>query len=242
MIRSRMLRSLVLPLAAVLPSLARAETPDPPESPRLSIADATKGLKGKGPLTAKIDFETAGLKGTFTCKLYEDKTPITVANFVGLARGLRAWKDPKSGKWVKRPLYDGTVFHRVIPSFMIQGGDPDGTGRGGPGYEFDDEIRPDLSFDRPGLLAMANRGPNRNTGGGTNGSQFFITEVATTWLNGRHTIFGECEPVDLEKQLARVPAPGGANRPSSDVVIKKLTILRGGGAAPARPAKAKKTD
>jgi len=154
-----------------------------------------------------------------------------VANFVALARGLRPWRD-RSGQWVKKPLYDGTVFHRLIPNFMIQGGDPDGSGRGGPGYEFDDEIKPDVVFDRGGLMAMANKGIDRQTGHGTNGSQFFITERDTPWLNGRHTIFGGCEPLDLEQKLARVPTkPGPDGKPGStpvnEVVIKKVTISRG---------------
>ena len=196
------------------------------ESPAPTLDTATKGLKGKGTLQAKIDVETKELKGFFTCTLDEDKVPTTVANFVALARGLRPWKD-KSGKWVKKPLYDGTLFHRVIPSFMIQGGDPDGTGRGGPGFEFDDEIKPDLVFNAGGLMAMANKGINRATGHGTNGSQFFITEKETPWLNGRHTIFGKCEPLDFELKLARVPSAPGSNRPTNDVVIKKVTIARG---------------
>lgn len=186
----------------------------------ISIEDAVKGLKGKGPLQAKIDIETSGLKGTIICELFESQAPKTVANFVGLARGLRAWLDPKTGTWVKRPLYDGSVFHRVIPEFMIQGGDPKGNGTGDPGYSFGDEFKDELRLDKGGVLAMANRGPN------TNGSQFFITEKETPWLNGRHTVFGQCDNVMLVKKLARVPV-GPGNRPTSDVVLKKVTILRG---------------
>jgi peptidyl-prolyl cis-trans isomerase A (cyclophilin A) len=209
--------------------LAWAEEVQPADGP-IPIADAVKGLKGKGELTAKIEVETDTVKGVFTCKLYEDKTPRTVANFVGLARGLQPWKDPKSGQWTKRPLYDGTTFHRVIPDFMIQGGDPLGTGTGTPGYEFDDEIVSGIGFDRGGLLAMANRGKNPSTGHGTNGSQFFITAKDASWLNGRHTIFGECEPLKLEHDVAAV-ATGPMNRPSTPVTIKKLTIQRGAGEA-----------
>jgi peptidyl-prolyl cis-trans isomerase A (cyclophilin A) len=215
-----------LAAAAPAPSLAQPSPAAAVESPEMSLADATRGLKGKGPLTAKVDVQTDGVKGTFTCTLFDEKAPKTVANFVALARGLRAWRDPKTEKWVKRPLYDGTLFHRVIPNFMIQGGDPEGSGRGGPGYEFDDEISPEVTFDRAGLLAMANKGKNRATGRGTNGSQFFITEQPTPWLNGKHTIFGECTPLDLESKLARVPA-AQANKPTTDVVIKKVTITRG---------------
>jgi peptidyl-prolyl cis-trans isomerase A (cyclophilin A) len=138
---------------------------------------------------------------------------------VGLARGVRPFKD-KTGQWVKKPLYDGLVFHRVIPGFMIQGGDPDGTGRGGPGYEFADEIVPDLKLDKPGVLAMANKGP------GTNGSQFFITEKETAWLTGRHTVFGQCEPSELVGKVTAVPR-GPGDRPTDAVTIKKVTILRG---------------
>jgi peptidyl-prolyl cis-trans isomerase A (cyclophilin A) len=206
------------------PALADTATPAAAtadhRNEHLSLGDATKGLKGKGALIARLDVETKGLKGTFNCELFEDKAPKTVANFVALARGLRYWKDPKTGEWQKRPLYDGTVFHRVIPEFMIQGGDPQGTGRGDPGYEFEDEFSADLKLDKGGVLAMANRGP------GTNGSQFFITEKETPWLTGRHTVFGQCDNVTFEKQLARVPtAPG--NRPLDAVMLKKVTIQRG---------------
>jgi peptidyl-prolyl cis-trans isomerase A (cyclophilin A) len=218
----------VLACTFALSLTARAEnSPDAArESPPPSLAEATKGLKGKGALIAKIDVETKDLKGTFTCTLFDDKAPITVANFVALARGVRPWKDVRTDKWVKKPLYDGTLFHRVIPNFMIQGGDPEGTGRGGPGFEFNDEVRADLTFDKGGLLAMANKGIDRATGTGTNGSQFFITEKETPWLNGKHTIFGACEPLDLEQKLARVPADQG-NRPQSAITLKKVTILRG---------------
>lgn len=152
--------------------------------------------------------------GELVVKLLPEKAPQTVANFVGLAEGTREWKDPNSGQTVKRPLYDGTLFHRVIPDFMIQGGDPLGTGTGGPGYRFEDEIGPDNRFDRPGLLAMANAGPN------TNGSQFFITEVPTPHLNRGHTIFGEVvKGVELVRKIALA---GNAK-----VKLDKVTITRG---------------
>jgi peptidyl-prolyl cis-trans isomerase A (cyclophilin A) len=191
-----------------------------PKTAHVPLADAVKGLKGKGTLLAKLDVETAGIKGTFVCELYEEKAPRTVANFVALARGLRQWKDPATGQWVKKPLYDGTIFHRVIPDFMIQGGDPKGNGTGDPGYEFEDEFKADLGLDKPGILAMANRGP------GTNGSQFFITGKATPWLTNKHTVFGLCDNTDLETKLAAVPA-GRANRPTNDVKLVRVTILRG---------------
>jgi peptidyl-prolyl cis-trans isomerase A (cyclophilin A) len=152
--------------------------------------------------------------GDIVVKLLPEKAPKTVENFLALAEGTREWKDPKSGQTVKRPLYDGTIFHRVIPQFMIQGGDPLGTGTGGPGYKFADEIGPDNRFDKPGLLAMANAGPN------TNGSQFFITEVKTDWLNRGHTIFGEVvKGFELVPQIA---AAGNAK-----VKLEKVVITRG---------------
>jgi len=163
------------------------------------------------PETLTATFETS--LGNIVVKLMPEKAPKTVANFVGLAEGAREWKDPKSGQPTKRPLYDGTVFHRVIPDFMIQGGDPLGTGTGGPGYRFEDEIGPVNRFDRPGLLAMANAGPN------TNGSQFFITEVPTPHLNRGHTIFGEVvEGLELVGRIAR----SGNSR----VKLEKVTITR----------------
>jgi peptidyl-prolyl cis-trans isomerase A (cyclophilin A) len=152
--------------------------------------------------------------GDLVVKLLPEKAPKTVANFVELAEGTREWTDPKSGSKVKRPLYDGTVFHRVIPEFMIQGGDPLGTGTGGPGHKFEDEIGPDNRFDRPGLLAMANAGP------GTNGSQFFITEVPTPHLNRGHTIFGEV--VKGGELVAKIARTGNAK-----VKLEKVVITRG---------------
>src|SRR5262249_1568038 len=158
-----------------------------PTGGKFSIEDALKGLSGKGTLTASIETTM----GNFNCELYEKQAPKTVANFVGLAPGKRPWKAPKTGQWASKPLYDGLVFHRVIPEFMIQGGDPMGNGTGDPGYEFEDETTNGIKFDKPGLLAMANRGPN------TNGSQFFITEKDNiAHLNGRHTIFGACDNVE----------------------------------------------
>ena len=207
--------TVMLALTLLGAAAARAEDDDPAKG-QFTLEDATKGLPGSAPLTAKI--ETT--QGTFTCELYDKQAPITVANFVGLARGLRPWKDPKSGKWVKKPFYDGLIFHRVIPTFMIQGGDPLGTGTGNPGYRFDDEISPDLKFDTPGRLAMANAGP------GTNGSQFFITEGTPAHLNGRHTIFGQCDPVSLVTKITSVER-GPRDKPVTDVVMKKVTISHG---------------
>jgi peptidyl-prolyl cis-trans isomerase A (cyclophilin A) len=161
--------------------------------------------------------------GNLRCKLFPKEAPKTVANFVGLAEGTKDWKDPATGQTKHGvPLYSGTVFHRVIPDFMIQGGDPLGTGTGDPGYRFEDEIVSSLTFDRPGRLAMANAGP------GTNGSQFFITEKPTPWLNGKHTIFGQCDDasVELVKKIARVPK-GPRENPTTPVRINKIVIERG---------------
>lgn len=159
-------------------------------------------------------------KGNITCILFENEAPKTVANFVGLANGTKEWTDPKTGKKVKKRFYDGLIFHRVIPKFMIQGGDPEGTGRGGPGYSFEDEFHPDLKFDRPGKLAMANAGPN------TNGSQFFITDVPTPWLNNKHTIFGQVvEGEDVVNNIGKVKKDR-RNKPLEDVVTKTLEIRK----------------
>ena len=156
--------------------------------------------------------------GDIHCTLFPDKAPNTVANFIGLATGKKAWTDPKTGKQVKgKPLYDGTTFHRVIPNFMIQGGDPEGTGTGGPGYKFNDETS-DLKFDQPGRLAMANSGPN------TNGSQFYITEVPTPWLDGKYNLFGQCEDLETVKKIARVET-GANNMPVTPVTIKHIAIV-----------------
>jgi peptidyl-prolyl cis-trans isomerase A (cyclophilin A) len=170
------------------------------------------GLKDGQKLVAT--FQTS--MGDISCVLRPEQAPETVANFVQLARGDKPWTDPKTRKEVTGPLYDGTIFHRVIPDFMIQGGDPLGNGTGGPGYEFADEVGDFTVFDKSGLLAMANSGPD------TNGSQFFITEGTPTHLNGKHTIFGDCENLDLVAKIARVPSK--RDKPDTDVVIKKIVI------------------
>jgi peptidyl-prolyl cis-trans isomerase A (cyclophilin A) len=159
-------------------------------------------------------------RGTVVLRLLPDHAPKTVRNFVDLAEGSREWTDPKTRNTSSGRLYDGTIFHRVIPDFMIQGGDPLGTGTGGPGYRFADEIHPDLAFDRPYLLAMANAGP------GTNGSQFFITTVATPWLTGKHTIFGEVTSGrEIVDAISNVPT-GRNDRPVDDVVLESVEIER----------------
>jgi peptidyl-prolyl cis-trans isomerase A (cyclophilin A) len=156
--------------------------------------------------------------GPVVVRLLPDHAPTTVRNFAELAEGRREWTDPTSGARTTGRLYDGTIFHRVIDGFMIQGGDPLGTGTGGPGYQFGDEFHPDLSFSRPYLLAMANAGP------GTNGSQFFITTVPTPHLNRRHTIFGEViEGSDVIDKISKVKT-GRADRPVEDVVLESVEI------------------
>ena len=198
---------------------------DDPLKGKWTLADATKDIPGKGTLIAEMDTD----EGKLDCALFEDKAPLTVANFVGLARGTRPWKDPDK-KWVKKPAYDGTVIHRIIKGFMIQGGDAKGNGSGEPGYVVPDEIWQDANHDRPGLLCMANRGPN------TNGAQFFITDGAAPHLDGGYTIFGECAPVDTVHKLASVETRG--EKPVNPPKIKKVTIKRGPNPVPASSASA----
>ena len=164
-------------------------------------------------------FDTS--EGTIVCRLFEKDAPKTVSNFTDLAEGKREWKHPLSGKKSNDPLYNGTIFHRVIPDFMVQGGDPAGSGMGGPGYQFEDETKGSPhKFDKPGKLAMANAGPN------TNGSQFFITLAPTTWLTGKHTIFGEViEGQDVVEKVVNVPR-GAQDKPKKDVVLKSVVIER----------------
>ncbi len=158
--------------------------------------------------------------GDFTARLFEQEAPKTVANFAGLAAGTQEFTDPKSGAKVKRPFYDGLVFHRVIPEFMIQGGCPLGTGTGGPGYRFADEFHPSLRHTKPGLLSMANAGP------GTNGSQFFVTVAAAPWLDGKHAIFGEVvSGYDVVDNISNTDRDR-QDRPRTPVVMQRVTIER----------------
>lgn len=161
--------------------------------------------------------------GEIPLRLYADKAPKTVKNFVNLAEGTAEFQDPKTGAKTKRPFYDGLIFHRVIPDFMIQGGDPTGTGRGGPGYKFEDEFDRTIGFDKPGKLAMANSGPN------SNGSQFFVTDKATTWLNNRHTIFGSVlegtDGLAVVNRIANVDRDQ-SDKPRQPVVIQKIRVYR----------------
>ncbi len=197
------------------------QTGGDPVGGKFTLKDATEGLPDKGKLTATI----ATSLGKLECELYDDRAPTTVANFVGLARGLRPFKD--KGEWVKRPAYDGTTFHRIIKGFMIQGGDPDGTGRGEPGYVIPDEMWKGAKHDQRGLLCMANRGPN------TNGMQFFITDAAAPHLDQSYTIFGKCGPDSVIEALASVKTHGSSavpgQRPDQPVTapqIQSVTVQR----------------
>jgi peptidyl-prolyl cis-trans isomerase A (cyclophilin A) len=188
-------------------------TQDLPDSPGLQAPPA---VEPTGP-TAVMDTSM----GRITCRLFDKQAPQTVTNFVGLAEGTKDWTDPTTHEKVHgKPLYDGTLFHRVIPGFMAQGGDPMGTGMGDPGYYIPDEIDPSLMFDVPGRLAMANSGPN------TDGSQFFVTEEIQPDLNGHYTIFGQCDPssVLVVKTITRVERDG-RDKPVAPVVLKKVTIV-----------------
>jgi peptidyl-prolyl cis-trans isomerase A (cyclophilin A) len=217
------IRSITAFMILVLLAVGNAQTKKP--------AAKSSGPVPTGP-TAIID-TTAG---QMSCKLFDKQAPIGVENFIGLAEGTKDWKSPTSGKSMKgTPLYNGTIFHRVIPQFMIQGGDPAGTGSGQAGLGFGLEIAPGLNFDRPGRLAYANTGLTNS-----NGSQFFITEGPTPDLNGAYTIFGQCSPatVALVKKIARAPRdqrPNAGDRPFNPVKINKITIVRAGKST-AKPA------
>ena len=160
-------------------------------------------------------------EGAFTVELFEKDAPKTVANFVGLADGTKEWTDPKSGAKMKKPFYDGLIFHRVIPNFMIQGGDPLGTGTGDPGYKFADEFGSGRKLDKAGILAMANAGPN------TNGSQFFITLAPTEWLNGKHTVFGEVvQGMNVINKIGATKTTKPGDKPVTPIVIQSVKIER----------------
>jgi cyclophilin family peptidyl-prolyl cis-trans isomerase len=218
--------ALVALLAALLlPGPARitpadAQQPTQPASPAPKDAPAAKDAPRGGKKVKQTAVITMEKGGEINIEFFPEDAPKTVENFVTLA---------------KKGFYDGVTFHRVEPNFVVQGGDPKGNGTGDPGYEFPDEFADGLAMDKGGILAMANRGP------GTNGSQFFITEKATPWLTGKHTIFGQCTPLELEMKIARVPA-GPRNAPNDPVTIKKVTITRGAAkkAAGAKKEKAEK--
>jgi peptidyl-prolyl cis-trans isomerase A (cyclophilin A) len=213
------------------PQTPPAQTP-PPQTPSNDLPDMPTSqipavVEPTGP-TAVLDTSM----GRITCRLFDKQAPITVANFIGLANGTKPWTDPVSKeKMTGKPFYNGTTFHRVIPDFMIQGGDPTATGTGDPGYMFEDEFDPNLNFDVPGRLAMANSGPR------TNGSQFFITEVPTTHLNQKHTIFGQCDQASLSvvSAIARVQRDAD-DKPLQPVTLIKVTIVQEGQPLPPAPA------
>ncbi len=197
------------------------EIPDAPE------ATASAMIHPNGP---SVVMDTS--MGRITCQFFQKQAPNAVANFIGLAQGTKDWTNPATSKKEHhKPLYDGTIFHRVIPGFMIQGGDPVGTGMGDPGYTFPDEFDPNLNFDVPGRLAMANSGPN------TNGSQFFITEQGYDSLNQHYTLFGQCDDssVEVVKAIARVQRDGN-DKPLTPVVLKKVTIIPEGQPVPPPPS------
>lgn len=209
------------PPASSAPPASSQDLPDSPD---------TQAHVSPVPTGPTAIFDTS--MGRITCKLFSQQAPQTVANFIGLAQGTKDWTDPTTHqKMHNKPFYDGTTFHRVIPEFMIQGGDPTGTGMGDPGYMFEDEFDPNLNFDVPGRLAMANSGPN------TNGSQFFITEVPTEHLNQKHTIFGQCDDsgILVVKSIARVDRDGN-DKPITPVILEKVTIVPNGQPIPPPPA------
>lgn len=215
------------PAASAPPEAKGAESADP--TAPYSLAQAQVGLRGSGALAAVLTITHNGQPlGTLHCDLYADKAPLAVANFVGLARGLRPFKDARSGQWVRRPFFDNMAIHRVIPAFLFQSGDPacadDATclgraGSGDPGYAFPDEIHPSLTFNRPGLLGMARRGPD------SNGSQFFVTEQPAPWLNGLYTIFGACAETELIAKINAVPR-GYRDAPLQPLFLQRVAIIK----------------
>ncbi len=221
-------------LVEAIETYKKAQTMDPSNQlVAQKISEATKELDARKIKEAKMAQEKGlwktktGLyaicetsKGRMVIELYEKEAPNTVANFVGLVKGEKEWKDPKTGEMVKRPFYNGLIFHRVIPKFMIQGGCPLGMGTGGPGYKFADEFHPSLKHDKPGRLSMANSGP------GTNGSQFFITTVPTPHLDNRHSIFGQVvEGQEVAEAISQTPRDQ-RDRPVEPVVMKSVTVER----------------
>jgi peptidyl-prolyl cis-trans isomerase A (cyclophilin A) len=216
---------LVSALAVAFGAAAFAQTSSQPAKAAPKAPAAPAALPANP--TAVIDTSM----GRLTCQLFPKQAPQAVAYFIGLSKGTKDWIDPRTGmKQHLKPFYNGTIFHRVIPGFMIQGGDPTGTGTGNPGYMFVDEFDPSLDFDVPGRLAMANSGPN------TNGSQFFITEVAYPSLNQHYTIFGQCDDASVQvvKAITHVPT-NSADKPLTPVALKKVTIVRPGQPMPPLP-------
>jgi peptidyl-prolyl cis-trans isomerase A (cyclophilin A) len=231
---------LVFAMGAVTGAPVTAQQTTPPATPPSSPASAQE-LPDAPQATVAATIHPNGptvvmdtSMGRITCQFYQQQAPKTVANFIGLAEGTIDWTDPASKKKQHgKPFYDNTTFHRVIPEFMIQGGDPTGTGMGDPGYSFNDEFDPNLNFDKPGKLAMANSGPN------TDGSQFFVTEQAYDALNQHYSLFGQCDDASVEvvKAIARVQRDSN-DKPLTPVVLKKVTIVHEGQPVPALPAAA----
>jgi peptidyl-prolyl cis-trans isomerase A (cyclophilin A) len=223
---------LISALTAFMAATATAQQSTPPAQPAEPLPDAPQAtiaatIRPNGP-TVVMDTSM----GRITCQFYQQQAPKAVANFIGLAEGTIDWTDPTTKKKQHHKAYfDNTTFHRVIPEFMIQGGDPTGTGMGDPGYSFNDEVDLNLNFDRPGRLAMANSGPN------TNGSQFFITEQAYDSLNQKYTLFGQCDDssVEVVKTIARVQRDSD-DKPLTPVILKKATIVHEGQPLPPLPA------
>jgi peptidyl-prolyl cis-trans isomerase A (cyclophilin A) len=218
-----------LAVALAFTSVALAKQSTPPAQEPLPDAPQATAAAMTQPNGPTVVMDTS--MGRITCQFFQKQAPKTVSNFIALAQGTKDWTDPSTKKVMHRkPLYDGTIFHRVIPEFMIQGGDPTGTGMGDPGYSFEDEFDANLGFDVPGRLAMANSGP------GTNGSQFFVTEAPTPHLNQHHTIFGQCDEssVLVVQTIARVQV-GADDKPVTPVVLKKVTIVPEGKPLPPLP-------
>lgn len=216
-----------LALFVTVSSIAQDSSKPAQDLPDAPQATAAATIQPNGP---SVVMDTS--MGRITCQFFQKQAPNAVANFIGLAEGTKDWTDPTTNKKMHhKPLYDGTTFHRVIPEFMIQGGDPAGNGSGDPGYSFADEFDPNLNFDVPGRLAMANSGPN------TNGSQFFITEQGYDSLNQHYTLFGQCDEssVSVVKAIARVERDGN-DKPLVPVVLKKVTIVPEGQPLPPAPS------
>ena len=227
--RKTLLVSILLSMAALAAWAQSSTQAAPAAKPSTAAKLPVQHAAATGKPTAVIETSV----GNLTCTLFPDKAPIGVENFIGLATGTKDWKNPVSGSTKHGvPLYDGTIFHRVIADFMIQGGDPKGDGTGDIGINFKNEVSSDLLFDKPGRLAYANAGP------GTNGSQFFVTEVAVPHLNGNYTIFGQCDEasVALVKIIAHKATDPQNNRPFRPVKIVHVKIVREGAAAAAKPA------
>ena len=232
-----MFRSMIAFLAMAVPVVAQTTPSAPPADLPDAPSTANQVKPPAVPTGPTVVLDTT--MGRMTCKLFDKQAPVASANFIGLADGSKEWTDPETLKKVKgKPFFNGITFHRVIPGFMIQGGDRLGTGMGDAGYYFQDEIDPSIQFDVPGRLAMANAGPGP-TNAGTNGSQFFITEVPVPDLNGKHTIFGQCDAHSqlIVASIARVDRDAN-DKPTTPVVIQRVTVVRDGQAMPVEPVPA----